>query len=217
MANGKYANGKRLNVKPIVALLAIVMLVGAAVGGTLAWLTDETKAIENTFTVGNIHINLTETPNADTDNDKVADIWQGKMVPGCTLDKDPVVTVVKGSEDCWVFIKAEEKCTRQNEDVEYKLTDFISYTIDENNWTKLTGEDNIWYTKYTNRDDVDIGIKILENNQVAVKETVTKQMMDDLTSNNVSPKLTFTAYAIQMAGFDKVEDAWNSLQDSLNP
>ena len=90
-----------------VCLLALVMVV--SVGATIAWLTDTTDPVTNTFTVGNIDITLAETKT------------DFKMVPGNTIDKDPKVTVVGGSEDCWLFVKVEESDN---------LDDFITYTVD---------------------------------------------------------------------------------------
>ena len=63
-------------------------------------------ALVNTFTDSDINITLTES---GTDADTTKDGFQQnfKMVPGDTITKDPTVTVVKGSEPCWVFIKVE--------------------------------------------------------------------------------------------------------------
>ena len=200
MRKGKYTNGKHLNVKPLAALLAVALLIGGAVGGTLAWLTDETEAVVNTFTVGNINIDLTET----TDD--------FKMVPGCTIDKDPVVTVKAESEDCWVFVKVEAS---------KNLNDFIAYEVDANNWTQLDVEglsptEKVYYC-YAKDITADRNIKVLLNNQVTVKTTVTKEMMDALEGENKPlPQLNFTAYAIQMAGFDTPKAAWENLQKQIS-
>ena len=69
---------KSLSRKALVVLSLMMVLAVAAVGGTIAWLTDSTDAVTNTFTVGNINIDLTETKNLDL-----------KMVPGNTITKDP--------------------------------------------------------------------------------------------------------------------------------
>lgn len=97
-----------MNAKKIVAaLLAVVLLIGIGVGGTLAWLTATTGAVTNTFTVGKIEIDLKEhglgsdgelTTELVTSNDNY------KVVPGKTQPKDPFVTVKAGSEDCYVFV-----------------------------------------------------------------------------------------------------------------
>ena len=70
--------------KTLALVLALTLLVAGVVGGTLAWLTDQTAEVKNTFTVGDINIGLTETT------------------------KDPTVTVKANSEACWLFVKVTE-------------------------------------------------------------------------------------------------------------
>ena len=79
--------------KTLALVLALTLLVAGVVGGTLAWLTDQTAEVKNTFTVGDINIGLTETT---TDY---------KMVPGNTIAKDPTVTVEEGSDLSYVRMK----------------------------------------------------------------------------------------------------------------
>ena len=83
--------------KALFIMLSAALIVCATVAGTLAWLTDKTEPVVNTFTVGDINITLTESENLDL-----------KMVPGQTITKDPKVTVKDGSEACWLFVKVEE-------------------------------------------------------------------------------------------------------------
>ena len=52
------------------------------------------------------------------------------------------------------------------------------------------------------------------DDQVLVLPTVTKAMMDSAEGNE--PTLTVSAYAIQAAGFDNVDDAWAAMQQSLS-
>ena len=159
--------------KKILALsVCVVMLAVAIVGGTLAYFTD-TEAAENTFTVGNVDIDLKE----ETGNNY-------KMIPGTTLKKDPKVTVKAGSEDCYVFVKVEET----------DLTDYITYEIAEG-WTKLDGTDNVYYREAKNNAE-DITWSVLAGDEVAVKNTVANIAEGD------APALSFTAYAIQMASFN---------------
>lgn len=177
MKNGKYARRRGVASKVLVMLLAVTMIVGISVGGTLAWLSDKTTEVKNTFTDSNIEIDLTETEE------------EYKMIPGWTIHKDPVVTVKAGSEDCWVFIEVMESSN---------LDEFITYTIDSNNWTKLenAGTSNEVYYTFCKDIEADRMIKVLLNNQVEVKDTVTKQMMDDL-AGGTEPTLSFKAYAVQ--------------------
>ena len=77
----------------LIPIVAIALVLCCVVGGSLAWLVDQTDPVKNTFTVGDINIDLTETT---TDY---------KMVPGNTIAKDPTVTVKADSEASWLFVK----------------------------------------------------------------------------------------------------------------
>ena len=208
--------------KLTVLLLALMMLVGCVVGGTLAWLVAETDPVVNTFTVGNITLTLTETPNAKSATDKTDnDIWQGKLVPGTTLKKDPVVTVGAGSEACWVFVKIEKTDVdvalgEGTEQKNYSFSDFIEYEVrtGTTEWEKIevagvdyelyarkhTGTDAQSYYVLTNLENTNEEFK---NGCVQIPETVTKDMVDGL--GTTTPKLTFTAYAIQSEGLKTAE------------
>ena len=82
--------------KKIVAMCATVAIAAVAVGGTLAYFTAETQVEENVFSVGDVAITLDE-PQWDklSDQDKV-------ITPAKTIAKDPTVTVVANSEECYV-------------------------------------------------------------------------------------------------------------------
>ena len=190
MNNGKYAKRRGgVATKTLIVALAVMLVVGCAVGGTLAWLTDTTGPVVNTFTVGNIDIDLAETTT------------DFKMVPGATISKDPEVTVKAGSEACWLFVKVTESDN---------LDDFISYTI-ANGWTELTGVTGVYYREVGDLSAATTNevYSVLTSDQVTVKNSVTKDMMDAITNQSATaPTLTFKAYAVQKAGFDTAADAW---------
>ena len=174
--------------KKIALLLACVMAFGIAVGGTLAWLTDKTDAVVNTFTESDVDITLAETTGTSY-----------KMVPGYEITKDPKVTVLADSEKCYVFVKLEKTAN---------FDDFMTYEMDSA-WTKL--EDGVYYLIAEDTNDSQV-FTVLKDNKVSVKEDVTKTMMDGLTTANY-PKLTVTAYASQYnknatTNFSAA-DAWN--------
>lgn len=173
--------------KTLALLLALVLVFGAAVGGTIAYLTDTTAPITNTFTVGNINIDLAETAT------------NFKMVPGCDIAKDPKVTVVANSEACWLFVKIEKSDN---------LDSFISYNV-ASGWTQGDGTkipSNVWY-RSVDALTTDQTFSVLAGDKVAVKDSVTKAMMDALT-DNTRPTLTFTACAVQSAGLDTAAAAY---------
>lgn len=173
--------------KTLISIIAVALVLCVSVGGVLAWLTDKTDPVVNTFTVGNIDLTLAETTT------------NYKMVPGATIDKDPVVTVKANSEKCWVFVKFEKSTN---------LNDFITYAA-ATGWTKLESVTDEVYYRVQDATTADATYSVLANDKVAVKDTVTKGMMDELKADGaVQPTLTFTAYAIQYAGFDNAAAAW---------
>lgn len=198
---------KSVSMKIVVLLLAVVLLIGCATGGTLAWLIAKTPPIENTFSAANINITLTETPNADSNDEGTDnDIWVGKMVPGTTITKDPKVTVGANSEACWLFVKVEAEngvdlVTAEDAD------SYVTYAM-EDGWIKVPDTTNVYYRE-VDADTAKDGqtYAVISGNQVSIPDTVTKDMLDKVTVNN-APSLTFTAYAVQKEGFDDVTDAW---------
>lgn len=83
----------------LVAAIAVMLVAALVVGGTLAYFTDKTEAKQNTFTVGNVGIDLTETAWHDNDDHT--------LVPGKFYDKNPTITVKKDSQDAYVFLKLD--------------------------------------------------------------------------------------------------------------
>ena len=74
------------------------LVAALAVGGTMAWFT-ATDSATNTFTVGNVTIDVPEPSwNPDTTT---------QVVPEDTYAKDPYVTLEAGSADSYAFIVVE--------------------------------------------------------------------------------------------------------------
>lgn len=192
----KYETRKRRSVssRTFIMLLAVTLLIGCAIGGTVAWLTAKTDPVVNTFTYGDINIELTETKPENK---------QAKIIPGVNIEKDPKVTVEANSEACWLFVKVEEAGTF--------VTDKVTYSIDTG-WTKLTGVtgvDNVYYRE-VGAVTADTDFAVLKDNKVTVSDTLTKEDIQNITN----PTLTFTAYAVQKDGIDTVEAAWEKVSPS---
>jgi len=168
----------------MICMMALVAVV--SIGGTIAWLTDTTDAVVNTFTESDVEIKLTETDLTDnTHKEGVENSYQ--MVPGNTIVKDPMVTVLADSEECYVFVRVVK---------ENNFDNFMEYTMADG-WSLLAGTTDVYYRTVADT-EVDQEIDVIKDDQVTVKTTVTKEMMDALTGNTY-PKLTVTAYAIQTA------------------
>lgn len=117
--------------KVVATLLAIVLLMGIAIGGTIAYLVDSTEEVTNTFAVGKIDISLAETKtNGFT------------IVPGGSDQKDPTVTVAAGSEKCYVYVSVTNNLVIDNNTV-------ATLNIDSTKWTTVGSKDNETVYKYT--------------------------------------------------------------------
>lgn len=182
------ANRRGVSKKTLIMLLSLVLVIGVAVGGTVAWLVATSGEVKNTFTYGNINIDLAETTGSDY-----------KIIPGVDIGKDPKVTVKSGSEACYLFVEVNEEYwpTFTNEDGTKK----VSYAIADG-WTKL--EDGVYY-RVVAATTADTVYPVLKDNKVIVSNELTKAEIDGITTQ---PKLTFKAYAVQQANVDDVVAAW---------
>lgn len=120
--------------KTVALLLALTLVLGVVAGGTIAWLTDTTTPVKNTFTTSDITVNLEETKGTN-----ITDGKSFQMVPGWTIEKDPKAWVEAGSEVCYLFVKLEKSTN---------FGTYLSYEVDtsEGNWTKLDGvTDEVYY------------------------------------------------------------------------
>lgn len=175
--------------KATIAVTALLLVLCFAIGGTLAWLKAETKPVVNTFTYGDINIDLSESENLNL-----------KMIPGNDITKDPKVTVEANSEACWLFVKVEKSDN---------YADYLAnYTIADG-WNELDGVAGVYYREVdaaTAKDGT--SYQVLAEDKVTVLDKVTKSMMEDIKNGTkTQPTLTFTAYAVQLDGFNNPENS----------
>lgn len=83
----------------LVAAIAVMLVAALVVGGTLAYFTDKSDAKVNTFTVGNVAIDLKEPSWKENESHT--------LLPGVSYAKDPTITVKEGSQDAYVFLKLD--------------------------------------------------------------------------------------------------------------
>lgn len=193
---------RELSGKLVVAMLAVTLLIGCAIGGTVAWLTAKTDPVVNTFTYGDINIELNETKPTNK---------QAKIIPGVDIAKDPKVTVKANSEACWLFVKVEEAGTF----VANKVTYSIATGWTQGDGTKIPSD--VYYRSVTafNTDQV---FSVLSGDKITVSDELTKAEINDLNGAAKTPTLTFTAYAVQKDGIDTAAAAWEKVSaPTTNP
>lgn len=213
--------------KTLAILLSCAMLIGATVGGAIAWLTDTTEEVVNTFTVGNIEIELEETGTTEDEGINKKDY---DFVPGDTLLKDPTVTVKKESEECWLFVKVtveNNECTdtsvipnivanpvltweiaagwtpyRTYSDVRDNGTYYFYRSVTENDLASADAVYQILKCQDTTHDNSCTGC-------VKVSTEVTKGMVTAMGKDGTSkPTLTFDAAAVQSKNIADVQTAF---------
>lgn len=203
-----------MNAKKIVtAGLALVMVAGISVAGTLAFLTDTTEQVKNTFTVGNVNIDLFEHKydkehNAlltGTENETKANVYE-TVIPGKTYPKDPTVEIQSGSQKCYVFVKVEN--------------DIASFEAAENNistqmaalkWVEVEAGTGV-YVYAPDGTPAEVDASTAANfdggaaGQLKVFDefTIAGDISDEnyASLGNTETAITITAYAIQSEGLD---------------
>lgn len=225
--------------KILALVLCAVLLVGASVMGTLAYLTSQDEVV-NTFTVGQVKIELHETGEKTRDDETVG--LDLHLLPGVPVDKDPTVTVLKNSEDSYVRVNVKvsdvEKLKEAFEGLTYTgvhgedlpyVTDgmFNLHLIVEGwnaeDWAFESYENGVYEFRYVGE---------LAENGVVPKNTAddtklpalfTKVVLPTDMTNELIKKLegvniTVTADAIQADGFvangtqTAVEAAWAAFE-----
>lgn len=197
------ANRRRsVSSRAFIALLALVLVIGCVAGGTVAWLVAKTEPVVNTFTYGNINIDLTETTGTSY-----------KIIPGTDITKDPKVTVKGGSEACWLFVKVEEVGA-----ISTITTDPVHYAIDTG-WAQLKDKDGkdvsgVYY-RLVDAVDNDTAFNVLKDNKIIVSGELTKETIKGYAVQQ--PTLTFTAYAVQQENIADAATAWSKIPQPTNP
>lgn len=200
--------------KVLLTLACAVLLVAASVMGTLAYLT-ATDTVTNTFTVGNVSIKLDEA-KANTDGTLVpnADRVKAntyKLLPGHTYNKDPMVTVLKGSESSYIKLNVVVTKSAELDAIGVDLlTTFKGY--DSANWiykgntedtTANTRTYEFWYKEAVAAPNADVALDALFD-QIVVPGTITNAQLATIEGMTI----TVTAHAIQADGFANAEAAW---------
>ena len=186
----KNKTNRTMPIKIAALIAAIVLVIGCTAGGTVAWLVSKPDPIVNVFTVGNINAELTETKTAF------------KIVPGVDITKNPIATVKANSENCYLFVQLTEanwpaftETGSSTRKVKYEIAD---------GWTKL--KDGVYYCEVPKK-DTDQAFHVLQNDQVTVSNTLTKENADAIQKAE-APKLTVAVYAVQKEGMGSVDKAW---------
>ena len=202
------------NKKLLTTLGAVALLGAIGVGSTLAYLSDTTGTVTNTFTVGNVSFDDDGKFNSglresavvrgedgnyvDNDGDNKWTVTKNEyknLVAGEIVYKDPTVIMADDSEDAWVFVQITNT-NAKIADTDKAIFANIEWSKDWVKVDKLSTDDAVVYAK---KEIIEAG------KSSTIFTSVT--MSEDITGDTVIPNIELNAFAIQAAGFESYEDA----------
>lgn len=197
----RMSNKKFIAILSVFVMLALTMVVGCAVDGTVAWLVSESESSVSTFTLGDINIKLT----GESESQPL------KVIPGVEIKRSLKVTVEPNSEACWLFVKVEGPNWSHFPDA--NGTAKVSYSVDvQNGWIALNGHPGVYYREVS-AEAAQRGDAYDVNCNVTVSKELTKADINSIASGT-QPQLSFTAYAVQYDGIGDAATAWAAANNS---
>mgnify|MGYP006962821599 FL=1 len=197
----RMSNKKFIAILSVFVMLALTMVVGCAVDGTVAWLVSESESSVSTFTLGDINIKLT----GESESQPL------KIIPGVDIKRSLKVTVDPNSEACWLFVKVEG--TNWSYFPDANGTAKVSYSVDvQNGWIALSGHPGVYYREVS-AENAKTGMVYDVNCNVTVSQMLTKAEVNSIAAGT-QPRLSFTAYAVQRDGIGDAATAWAAANNS---
>jgi len=216
-----------MNKKKLVSLcLVLALAITAAIGGTMAYFTDE-EEVTNTFTVGNVDITLDEaivdeygvpttdqqgnTRTEEGNNNQVNGEY--KIIPGHTYTKDPTVTVEKGSEPSYVrmFVTINEQAALDTIFAPGKPLNEFFLNYDNTKWqyvdVEYDGDEATYEFRYFEVVDARTAVKELTPLFTNIKVPSDLEY-DDIKDLNL--QIDVVAQAIQADTLTTADAAWDA-------
>lgn len=214
----------------ILMICGALLLVCTTIGATLAYLTS-TDSVKNTFTVGNIGIILDEAKvnlvGEPLKNDSIVEnvvdadrvkTNSYKLLPGLEYVKDPTVTVLANSEECYVRVLVKVTNARNFDEIWTNNANPFGTGIfsgwDLSKWMHVDNQDpqednvrvfTLWYTEKVPASIVDTKLPPVFSSFI-VPEEIDNIGLAKLENTTISVE----AHAIQAAGFKNASEAWNA-------
>lgn len=210
--------------KALVLFLVLAMLIGCAIGGTFAWLQFSPDPVLNTFTAGKVEITLQEhvlNPETGKQVDPEQFTYTGntdiKMVPGRVIEKDPFVTVLAGSEACYVRVFVEVGWT-EDADSEFAKQEYDEWITFDSRWQKRSFFDGSFAHNgvYVGKDIIELWCKVEKSSTDTVLPVfnslnVPADLDKDATAALEDCYIKLTAQAVQAETFASADEAFDAV------
>lgn len=209
--------GRGIRAKQKIALAAVCgcLALSAASGMSYAYMTDTGSKL-NHFTTGDVDIDVVETEwdaHPDQNNDGVKDP-ASDLVQGRVVKKDPIV-VNHSSMPAWVFLQVQvpvrnvmlvENAPKVTDDVQ-----LFDWTVNEG-WKELVVESGSNTKTYLYGYETMVDPEASTN---ALFDSVKfKNVVEGQIGTDEALDIKVTGFGIQGHGFDTIESAWRSFDNS---
>lgn len=164
--------------KILTIVLSVVIVASVAIGGTLAFLTAETSALDNVFTFDGIELGLTEYReyNGPDGENTPYPTTPEVIEPGMTINKIPVITVMEDSVSSYVYVK-----------VTNGFGDKAVIGIDTENWSAVANSDGIYrYKDIVLKSDAAQALAPVFSTVYFDGETITMENIAELQGKTIS-------------------------------
>ncbi len=208
--------------KALLLTLCAVLLVTASVLGTMAFLTSDDEVV-NTFSVGSVAIKLDEAKaNADGTLVEGAERVKAnsyKLLPGHTYNKDPMITVLNGSEPSYIKMTATFSKANELDAIFAPTGADMTSIFDGYNATCWIAKGNtkdtatntrtyeFWYKETVAAPNGDVALDALFD-KIIVPGFITNEQLATIEGMTI----TVNACAIQADGFANAEAAWAAFE-----
>lgn len=211
-------------------VIALVMSLTVATASTLAYLTDRDTEV-NTFTMGNVDIELKEDFEQDSE-----------LLPGINIEKEPTITNI-GKNDAWVWATIAIPAALDSDDASENVLHFnmSKESVADGKWTWWAEGSNKseWLKEYDVEYEgvkynvftvlyqtalkkgettepviykvyMDVNVDIKPDGQLYHVEKGVAKELDWNINTDGNPKMYVSAYAMQTDEFDNVYDAYDA-------
>lgn len=213
-------------IKTLAIIFSAMAFVTMSILGAVAYLQDST-AVKNTFTVGEVDIRLDEAivdnggvPVGDMDQDGVQDRTETgntyHLIPGKSYTKDPTMTIEEGSEESYVRLLVTVNCYEELTaifDGSFLLEQLVE-GLDEQVWVfegvavdtnANTATYEYRYYKTVSAKDAELKLQPLFT-KLTVPGTITGEELTTIANLEMDVE----GHAIQVTGFENADKAWES-------
>ncbi|MCD7892262.1 MAG: hypothetical protein LUG60_01045 [Erysipelotrichaceae bacterium] len=187
----------RTSQKFMIAVMLMMVIALTTVSSSISLLAQQTNPVVNNFSFkldeGSLDLTLDEEKYEDGEDTgkRTSEGNTYRISPGDTIEKDPTVTIAKGSAESYVFLY-----------VDSELTDKFTINYNSDSWKEVANDSNgqSLYIYHTTVDASESEQKLTSLfDTIDVSKDITEQEISDFGS---SKTLTVQAYAIGVISED---------------